>query len=336
MRSTIAWSYDLLSERDRQVFRWLSVFVGGFTLRAAEATVAALHAATGQTSASGSDIVELLGSLIANNLLHKAHRHNRDGRYAMLEVVREFGLEMLLVHDELTVAQRAHAAWYASIREWLDPNRFAPGERLIDHLWDIDAEHPNIRAALARSAALGDAGRVLEIAGQHRGLLAPSRASGRRASLARAGSRHRSSTRRQKRAVGGSPVWGSFAGHKGTQPPPNRCCRRRSRLQTSLGHLELRALSLHVLALTRFSQGNVESARIAIECGAPALAAARAPVRRRNGVARQELVTAPCRCARLPSRGFAARNRHLRIDRSSLRIGLRAAPARLPGARKRG
>src|SRR5438874_5064998 len=37
LRNTIAWSYDLLGEGERRLFRWLSVFVGGFTLEAAEA-----------------------------------------------------------------------------------------------------------------------------------------------------------------------------------------------------------------------------------------------------------------------------------------------------------
>ncbi len=54
MRSTIAWSYDLLSEDDQRLFRSLSVFVGGFRLPAAEDTLTSIYVATGQPPPSDS------------------------------------------------------------------------------------------------------------------------------------------------------------------------------------------------------------------------------------------------------------------------------------------
>src|SRR5713226_5904860 len=43
LRNTLAWSYDLLTAQEKRLFRWLSVFVGGCTLEAAEAVCQAHH-----------------------------------------------------------------------------------------------------------------------------------------------------------------------------------------------------------------------------------------------------------------------------------------------------
>ncbi len=182
----------------------------------------------------------------------------------MLEVVREFGLEMLAKHDELSIAQRAHAAWYASIREWLDPNRFSPGERFIDHLWDIDAEHANIRAALTYSSSHGDAHRVLEIAGNsavfwhHRGFLSEGRG------WLELGLATASDPPAETRSWGLTGL-GLIRWTQGNSSDVDPLLFEALEIAETLAHPELQALSLHILALVSISNGDFERARGRIE-----------------------------------------------------------------------
>lgn len=260
MRSAIAWSYELLGERDRWLFRVLSVFVGGFRLPAAEAVVHSV-----QLFAEANTVVlDGVSSLLASNLLHRVSGPSHDYRYAMLEVVREYGLELLAAHGELAAVQSAHAGWYASIREWLDPNRFGPGERLIDHLWEIDAEHPNLRAALATCEATGDYMRMLDIAGatavfwHHRGFLGEGRVWLERALEMAPG------------ASAESRCW-ALAGLGLVCWTQSDCASAEPVLLESLAlaveleHQELQALSLHILALVDLDQGEPMRARDRIE-----------------------------------------------------------------------
>ncbi len=124
LRATIQWSYDLLSEREREVFARLSVFAGGCTPEAA-------------TEIAGAD-TEILDSLVDKSLL----RHEDDGRFSMLETIRELGAEKLGA-DTATVRAR-HLAWFAdTMYERRKAIRFEP-EELARASRDLD----NVRAAL--------------------------------------------------------------------------------------------------------------------------------------------------------------------------------------------
>jgi hypothetical protein len=106
------------------VFRWLAVFVGGFRLPAAEAVVRSMREVAGPSPSQPDLVIDSIDTLIASSLLHRVPGPSQDYRYAMLEVVREFGLELLAASGELATVQSAHIQHYSSIREWLDPNRF--------------------------------------------------------------------------------------------------------------------------------------------------------------------------------------------------------------------
>ncbi len=127
LRATIQWSYDLLSEREREVFARLSVFAGGCTPEAA-------------TEIAGAD-AETLDSLVDKSLL----RHEDDGRFSMLETIREFAAERL-GPDGAAVRDR-HLVWFAdSMFEGESVIRFEP-EELARASRDLD----NVRAALAHA-----------------------------------------------------------------------------------------------------------------------------------------------------------------------------------------
>ena len=134
MRDAIGWSYDLLTEEEQALFRRLAIFDGGFTLEAAEVV------------AGGIDVLDGVGALMDASLL----RREGGPRYAMLETVREFGLELLAESGEETAARRAHADHFADL-----VGRAAPALRRYDSAeglaWRdrLAADAANLRAALA-------------------------------------------------------------------------------------------------------------------------------------------------------------------------------------------
>lgn len=161
MRDAIAWSHDLLTPGEQALFRRLAVFVGGWTLDAAEAI-----GRMGDGSAF--DVLTLLSSLVDHSLVQQAGADTgpNDGtsRFGMLETVREFAWERLVETGEQPRAQVAHAAYFTAFVEGLYPYRVGPGDSIDDRLGRLEAEHPNCRAALATMAE-ADAAGVLQLAG---------------------------------------------------------------------------------------------------------------------------------------------------------------------------
>ena len=132
LRATIEWSYNLLSDEERQLFRALSVFRGGCTLQAAEAVCDA--------------DIDTLQSLVEKSLL----RFTRE-RYWMLETIREFARERLSKATENDRLARRHARHYLTRLEAIDP--VIRGPRTVEFLAWYAAEEDNLRATLERLAA---------------------------------------------------------------------------------------------------------------------------------------------------------------------------------------
>src|SRR5262249_42543095 len=99
LRAAVAWSYGLLDSDERAPFRALSVFVGGFTLEAAEAVVDGAAAAR-------TKVLERLQSLVDKSLVQAANAGTSDEqtpRFRIFETIREFGLEQLSACGEFDV-----------------------------------------------------------------------------------------------------------------------------------------------------------------------------------------------------------------------------------------
>lgn len=126
LRATIAWSYDLLSPDEQQLFARMAVFRGGCTFEAAQEVVDAK--------------LDALQSLVDKSLL----RHSEE-RFWMLETIREYAHELLEMSDEADAMRRRHADHYLAIGELAYTERFDRGFTWVRRLGE---EHDNLRAAL--------------------------------------------------------------------------------------------------------------------------------------------------------------------------------------------
>jgi predicted ATPase/DNA-binding CsgD family transcriptional regulator len=136
LRATMEWSHELLSEKERILFRRLSVFAGGFTLGAAE------------TVGSGEDIEEggvldLLTALVNKSLVLVTEQGD-EARYRLLETVRQFGLERLEECGEVERIRRRHVEYYLAIAQETEPESREQGSWLRR----LETERGNFRAAL--------------------------------------------------------------------------------------------------------------------------------------------------------------------------------------------
>jgi predicted ATPase/class 3 adenylate cyclase/Tfp pilus assembly protein PilF len=125
LRAAIEWSYDLLAEEERKLFRGLAVFAGGWAL---EAAVAVLEAD-----------LDTLQSLFDKSLL----RRSEHGRFFMLETIREYAHEGLEKFGELEAVSHRHAAFMLGC-----------AERALEEVdrWEgarqLEPERENLRAAM--------------------------------------------------------------------------------------------------------------------------------------------------------------------------------------------
>jgi predicted ATPase len=141
LRATLDWSYDLLSEGEQRLLDRLSVFAGGCTLEAVEAVCSGGGLADWE-------VVDLLGSLVNKSLvlLEEAAGEAEQGRYRLLETVRQYGQERLAVTGEATVLRDRHLAWCLALAEQARPHLEGPDQAVW--LDVLEREHDNLRAAL--------------------------------------------------------------------------------------------------------------------------------------------------------------------------------------------
>lgn len=154
LRAAIDWSHDPLTELERALLRRLSVFTGGFTLAAAE-----------RVCASGAikpdDVLELLSGLVMRSLV-LLERPGLQGRYRLLETVREYALEKLVAAGEEGILRNRHLAWYIGFAERAEPELRGSEQ----HLWldRLDADLDNFRAAFGWSLLTKDPADALRLA----------------------------------------------------------------------------------------------------------------------------------------------------------------------------
>ena len=144
MRAALEWSYELLFEAEKRLFERLSVFVGGWTLEAAEAV--------GDGRVSNPPVLDLLCGLVEKSLVvveassSVETLHATSLRYRMLEPVRQYGSEKLRESTEEREVRRRHAEHYLSLAERAESELSGPcSPEWLD--W-LEIEHDNLREAL--------------------------------------------------------------------------------------------------------------------------------------------------------------------------------------------
>jgi non-specific serine/threonine protein kinase len=156
MRDAIAWSYALLLPDEQALFRRLGVFVGGFTLDAAETV-----------TGTGIDVLAGLSSLVDKSLVRQQTDSAAEPRYVMLETIREFALEHLQGSDEHDKIRAAHAAWCTTLGEaWriYGDTKHQPEMAEVAEP-QLDAEFDNVRAALTWLGQSGNVPGLARLAG---------------------------------------------------------------------------------------------------------------------------------------------------------------------------
>ena len=151
LRAAIAWSYEFLEEGDQRLFRRLAHFAGAFTVEAA-AFVA--DQPTAETWAG-------IESLLAKSLLHRP-ADTGEARFAMLQTLREFGMEQLDATGELDEVSRRHARHFRRLVERVEPELTGPGHDAATARLDRDVE--DIRSALRWCAQGNDVETGLRLA----------------------------------------------------------------------------------------------------------------------------------------------------------------------------
>jgi predicted ATPase len=139
LRSAIDWSYNLLSDRDKKLFRRLSIFIGGWTLEAAEEVCDINGDLAGH-------LADTLGSLIDNNLVILLEENDEQPRFGMLSTLHEYAFEQLNATDEADLVHYQHAQYYLDFVKKVEPLvRSAERERWRQVLLQ---EFGNIRSVL--------------------------------------------------------------------------------------------------------------------------------------------------------------------------------------------
>jgi non-specific serine/threonine protein kinase len=143
LRATLAWSYELLDEPEKKLFGRLSVFAGGWTLKAAEEVCSG-------DGIERDDVLDLLGQLVDKSLVvAEASSPGAGGalRYRMLEPLRQYGREKLEESGETEQVRERNASYYLALAEAAEPELM--GSRPVACLERLQLERGNLRAALS-------------------------------------------------------------------------------------------------------------------------------------------------------------------------------------------
>jgi predicted ATPase/class 3 adenylate cyclase len=154
LRAAVDWSYNLLDETEQRFLDRLSVFAGGFTLRAAEVVAS-------DDELEAYAVLDVLAALVAQSLV-VADSHRSETRYRLYETVRQYADEQLEKRDEANRVRDAHAHYFMQYMEDIAVARRADHDF---HRWDddLDREVDNLHTAFTWAIDTQDADTALRM-----------------------------------------------------------------------------------------------------------------------------------------------------------------------------
>jgi len=141
LRALIDWSYDLLTEPEKALFRRLAVFVGGWALEAAEAICSG-------DGVEPNEVLDLLTQLVDKSLVI-AEEKNGTVRYHRLETIRQYAREKLLETNEAANVRNRHLDYFIELAHWDEED--LKGLNQWELVNQLEFDNDNIRSALSWS-----------------------------------------------------------------------------------------------------------------------------------------------------------------------------------------
>ncbi len=146
LKALIDWSWTLLSDSEKTLLRRLAVFTGGFILEAVEMICADPNPASArETSLPEYEILDLLEGL-ANKSLLQVGEEGSQVRYRLLETIRQYALDQLLLSGEASQSRDRHLEYFSHLVEEAEPHLQAA--EMLEWMDRLEGEADNLRAAL--------------------------------------------------------------------------------------------------------------------------------------------------------------------------------------------
>jgi len=142
LRITLDWSYDLLTNEERLLFRRLAIFAGSFPIEAIEAICGPLFV----------PILDTLMRLVEKSLV-LVEQTEQGVYYRLLEIVRDYAREKLLASGEIDLLRLRHLHFFIHLAEAAD-EQLQQGQQERWLAW-FERHHDNIRIALRRATESG-------------------------------------------------------------------------------------------------------------------------------------------------------------------------------------
>jgi predicted ATPase/DNA-binding CsgD family transcriptional regulator len=136
LRNTIAWSYELLEEKEKRIFRAASIFPAGFQIDALAILL----------SMNEVEVLEIVSSLVDKNLTKPAFEKYNTPHFTMVEMIREFAWDEIVRLHELTELKNAYVNLYVFLTEQAD--KVLKESQTADLFSRFDDEIANINLAL--------------------------------------------------------------------------------------------------------------------------------------------------------------------------------------------